>query len=100
VFFLCKNSCTHGLGVTWLGSDAAGQGALDKTSYLMRCQTKWDLDNSTALPGSFASTRQETEEGLNYTAYLSRSPASRLMQLRAKVSQAAHGRPYGLDTWI
>lgn len=29
--------------VTWLGSDAASQGALDKMSHLMRCQTKTDL---------------------------------------------------------
>jgi hypothetical protein len=43
--------------VTWLGSDAAGQGALEKVRYSMRCQTKRNLvDNNARLP--IAGTRR------------------------------------------
>lgn len=43
--------------VTWLGSDAAGQGALEKMRYSMRCQAKRNLvDNNARLP--IAGTRR------------------------------------------
>ncbi|KAB8068397.1 hypothetical protein BDV29DRAFT_70052 [Aspergillus leporis] len=57
---LCESFLRSPQNVTWLGSDAAGQGALGSMSHLMRCQTKCDILASDAR-SSIASTRQSRE---------------------------------------
>lgn len=58
---LCESFLRSPQGVTWLGSNAADQGALGSMSHLMRCQTKCDALANDAR-SSIASTRQ-TREG-------------------------------------
>lgn len=57
---LCESFLRSPQGVTWLGSNAADQGALGSMSHLMRCQTKCDALANDAR-SSIASTRQIRE---------------------------------------
>lgn len=58
---LCESLLRSPQGVTWLGSNAADQGALGSMSHLMRCQMRCDALANDAR-SSIASTGQ-TREG-------------------------------------